>query len=122
MVRIVGQDGARWEEFDPLEFQGEYEPRVQLDITIENKKREQAAEAKELLAAFMGDMDINQQELKKLVLARAFELDPDEVQTLVQPPAMGMVDPMTGMPMDPMAGGLPPEMGAMPPPPQEMMV
>lgn len=85
MVRIVGKDGARWEEFDPTEFQGEYEPRVQLDITIENKKREMAADAKELLGAFLNDPDINQQELKKLVLQRAFNLDPDEVEILIQP-------------------------------------
>lgn len=88
MVRILGKDGARWEEFDPAEFQGEYEPRVQLDISIEQKKREDAANAKELLAAFLGDMDVNQQELKKLVLQRSFDLDPDEVELLMQPNPM----------------------------------
>jgi hypothetical protein len=102
MVRILGKDGARWEEFDPAEFQGDYEPRVQLDISIENKKQQDAANAKELLAAFLGDPDVNQQELKKLVLQRSFELDPDEVELLMQPP------------MD-MMGGLPPEMMGMPP-------
>lgn len=115
MVRILGKDGARWEEFDPAEFQGEYEPRVQLDISIENKKREDAAQAKELLAAFLNDPDVNQQELKKLVLQRSFELDPDEVELLMQPP-MGMPgDPamMGGMPAeaappDPLAGLFPP--------------
>lgn len=106
MVRILGKDGARWEEFDPAEFKGEYEPRVQLDISIENKKQQDAANAKELLAAFLNDPDVNQQELKKLVLQRSFELDPDEVETLMQPPMMGM------------EGMLPPEMmGGMPPPP-----
>lgn len=107
MVRILGKDGARWEEFDPIEFQGDYEPRVQLDIEMEARKREQARDAKEMLGAFLGDPDINQQELKKLVLQRAFDLDPDEVETLVQPPMP--MDPM----MDPM--GMPPEdMGMMP--------
>lgn len=125
MVQVVGKDGVNWEEFDPSEFQeGEYEPRVQLDITIENQKQEDAAMAKEMLAAFMGDPNINQQELKKLVLAKGFDLDPDEVQILVNPmppPGMeGMIpgmegampgmegmpteDAMLGMPMeDPMA-------------------
>lgn len=108
MVRILGKDGARWEEFNPGEFQGDYEPRVQLDISIEQKKQRDAAEAKEMLAAFMNDPDINQQELKKLVLQRSFDLDPDEVELLMQPP----MDPMA------MMGGLPPEMMAgMPPPP-----
>jgi hypothetical protein len=111
MVRILGKDGARWEEFDPSEYQdGEYEPRVQLDVTIENRKREQGAQAKELLAAFLGDMDVNQKELKKLVLQRSFELDPDEVTALMDNP-----DVMGGIP--PMGDELPPEIM---PPQQEM--
>jgi hypothetical protein len=105
MVRILGKDGARWEEFDPAEFQGDYEPRVQLDISIEQKKQQEAADAKEMLAAFLNDPDVNQQELKKLVLQRSFNLDPDEVELLMTPP-----------PMDPMAMMPPEMMGAMPPP------
>lgn len=104
MVRIVGKDGARWEEYNPEEFKyGEYEPRVQLDVTVENQKAQQANEAKEILAAFLNDPDIDQRELKKLVLARSFKLDPDEVNTLMSkreemlPPEMGL----GGMPMPP---------------------
>lgn len=114
MVRIMGKDGARWEEFDPAEFQGDYEPRVQLDISIEQKKREDAAAAKELLAAFLNDPDVNQQELKKLVLQRSFELDPDEVELLMQPmpmPMGGMLPPEMMMPEEPpnpLAGLFPP--------------
>ena len=115
MVRILGKDGAKWDVFDPQEFQFDYEPRVQLDITVQNKKAEDAARAKELLAAFLGDMDVNQQELKKLVLARSFDLDPDEVELLMTPAPM--MDPMTG-------GGVPPmqDSGMMTPMPQEDMM
>lgn len=102
MVRIIGQDGARWEEFKPAEFQGEYEPRVQLDISIENKRAQEAKEAADLLAAFRGDPAINQQALDKIVLQRAFKLDPDEVEMLLA--------------VDPMAGALPPDAGAGLPP------
>jgi len=63
MVRIVGKDGARWEQFDPSEFDGDYEPRVQLEASINNEKQREAADAKEMLGAFLGDPDINQQEL-----------------------------------------------------------
>lgn len=116
MVRIMGKDGAKWEEFDPKDFQGDYEPRVQLDITIENKRQREASEAKELLAAFLNDPEINQVELKKMVLSKSFNLDPDEVGMLVQeqPPMEQM--PMGDMP--PEMGALPPEMGAMPPMPE----
>jgi hypothetical protein len=101
MVRVVGKDGANWEEFDPSEFQGDYEPRVQLDINVQAQQQERANMAKELLGAFLNDPDVNQQELKKLVLQRAFDLDPDEVGILVQP--------IEELPPE-MMGELPPEM------------
>lgn len=120
MVRIVGKDGARWEEFDPSQFDGEYEPRVQLEASINNEKQQESADAKEMLGAFLGDPDINQQELKKLVLQRSFDLDPDEVELLIaqQDPMAGGMPGMEGLP--PEMAGLPPElmgMGAMPPEP-----
>lgn len=126
LVRIVGKDGTKWEEYDPEEYkEGDYEPRVQLEITIENQKADDAANAKEMMAAFLNDPDVNQIELKKQVLAKGFRLDPDEVEQLMQP---NPVPPAPEMPMgaDPMAGaGMPPDMmGAMPPdammPPMDM--
>lgn len=115
MVRILGKDGAKWEEFDPAEFQGEYEPKVQLDISIENKKQEEAANAKEMLAAFLNDPEINQQELKKLVLQRSFDLEPDEVQLLVQPNEMMGMMPGTGQLDNPTQGSSSGPMSDMPP-------
>lgn len=114
MVRILGKDGARWEEFDPSEFQGDYEPRVQLDISVQQKRQEDAKRAQDLLAAFLGDPDINQQELKKMVLQRSFELDPDEVESLIMP--MPPMDPMMGGDpmMDPAMAGMDPSMMGMP--------
>jgi hypothetical protein len=113
MVRIVGKDGARWEEFDPSQFDGEYEPRVQLEATINNEKDMEAANAKEMLGAFLNDPDINQQELKKLVLQKSFNLDPDEVDSLMaqqMPQGIGELPPEMGMEgMSPDAMGLPPE-------------
>ncbi len=119
MVRIMGKDGIKWEEFDPTEFQGDYEPRVQLDISIQNKKQQQATQAKDMLAAFMNSPVINQEELSKLVLQRAFDLDPDEVEVLIQAPPMQapMGSPDMGMPPDaglgaPMPLAPPPMVGA----------
>ena len=119
MVRIMGKDGIKWEEFDPAEFQGDYEPRVQLDISIQNKKHQQASQAKDMLAAFMNSPVINQEELSKLVLQRAFDLDPDEVEVLIQAPPMQppMGAPDMGMPPDagmgaPMPLAPPPMVGA----------
>lgn len=128
MVRIVGKDGARWEQFDPEEFSdGDYEPRVQLDISIENQKSQDAQQAQAMLAAFLNDQDVNQIELKKYALAKGFRLDPDEVEALMTPapappipPTPPMMPPM-GSGMPPQMASLPPQAGAMPPMPQEDM-
>lgn len=106
MVRILGKDGARWEQFDPSKFKSMYEPRVQLDITVQGKKQQLATDAANMLKAFLGDPNVNQQELTKIVLQRSFDLDPDEVQKLMVDqqsagamPGMPQVDPTTGQPM-----------------------
>lgn len=115
MVRIIGKDGARWEQFDPSEFSGHYEPRIQLEATLQNDKQKDSNNAKELLAAFLNDPDIDQVELKKMVLAKSFDLEPDEVDLLVaKNPMMG--DPM--MPEMPSEDMMLPEMGV----PMEMML
>jgi hypothetical protein len=123
MVRILGKDGVNWQEFDPSEFTGQYEPQVQLDISIQNKKEQEANEAANMLKAFLGDPNVNQQELTKLVLQRGFNLDPDEVDLLMtpQPPAPGApgaIDPTTGQPVQAAVPGMPPQPGQPPMPGQ----
>lgn len=99
MIKIVGKDGAKWEEFDPSEFKGDYQPRVQLDVRLQAEQRNEANTAKELLAALLGDQDINQHELKKLVLRRGFQLDPDEVDLLMAEQPLPGQDGMQGLDM-----------------------
>lgn len=100
MIRILGKDGARWEEFDPSEYRdGDYEPMVQLDISVQNQKTQQGNQVKELMAMFLNDPDVNQQELKKMVLQRSFDLDPDEVGQLMQV-APQMPQSSIGAPME----------------------
>lgn len=117
MVRVIGKDGAKWEEFDPSDYDGEYEPRVQLQITMENQRAEEANNGKELLGAFLGDPDLNQMELKKMVLSKSFGLEPDEVEQLFAQPdipeELPAEMPMEAMP--PMDGGMPIDPNMMPP-------
>lgn len=108
VVKIVGKAGVRWEEFDPAEFQnGDYEPRVQLSSSLESKKQLDIQKSQEMYITLMGDPQIDQTELKKMVLPKMYDLDPDEVERLIRDPAD---DPMAGMP------GATPEM-----PMEEMM-
>ena len=107
MVKVVGKEGANWQEFDPKDFQDDYEPRVQLDITVQARQQQQANNSKELLAAFLNDPDIDQPSLKKLALQRGFDLDPDEVDQLMdnQEEMMAQQDPMMGQELPPEAMG-----------------
>jgi hypothetical protein len=109
LVRVVGRDGVNWELFDPTEFKGDYEVQVQLETTVNSQKTQQANQAKEMYAAFVNDPEVNQTELKKLVLQRGFDLDPDEVQMLMAPPEQQQGSMGQMMPQDMMAqpGGQP---------------
>lgn len=113
LVRVTGRKTS-YEEFNPEEFKdGDYQPRAQLDITVQAQKNEQANNAKEMYAAFLDDPDINQTELKRTVLMRGFDLDPDEVESLLQEP-QEMLPPEIGqIPIDdtmPIEQQLPPEL------------
>ncbi len=102
VVRVVGKDGVRWEEYDPIAFTGEYDVEVQLETTVNSQKQQQALQAKEMYAAFMNDPEINQQTLKKLVLQRGFDLDPDEVDELMANEQMGMAGAPLAMEANPL--------------------
>lgn len=102
MVRVTGRE-VRYDEFNPDDYkEGEYYPRAQLDVSVEAQKQQKAQDAESLLAAFLGDEDINQVELKKIVLQRRFDLEPDEVEALVVSQTPGQ------------SGGLPPEIANIP--------
>jgi hypothetical protein len=105
LVRVIGKNGVQWQTFVPEEFIGDYDVDVQLESSINNQKDKLAAQAKEMYAAFLHDPEVNQTELKKLVLQRGFDLDPDEVQQLMATTQV----PLNGMPG--IGGG---ELGAIP--------
>lgn len=117
-VRVSGKDGTEYKELDPKLFkEGTYKPRVQLDIVVQGKKKEQSEMAKEMLGAFLNDPDVNQVWLKKKTLSAGYELDPDELAEAFEPnpaelasptPDMGTAAP-GAMPagMDMMGGGMP---------------
>lgn len=116
MVRIVGKDGVRWDMFDPNEFEGEYEPRVQLQSTVNAQKQGDVMEAKEIYLALAGDPSVNQDELKKIMLPKMFDLDPDEVTSLLAKPDLPEGMPMEGMtdPSLPVEGLVTPESSMIP--------
>lgn len=100
-VRIIGPDGVGWKDFDPNEYTGEYEPKVELDTTSKAIKIEEGQKYQQLSQMIMQDPAVNHQEFLRIFFEKAFQIDEDTIKrllTLPPPPPMGM-----GMGMDPAA-------------------
>jgi hypothetical protein len=86
MFRVVGKNGVDWQTFDPSQFKGDYEPRVKLKVTLENEKDMKTRDIKEMFSAMVGNPFVDEAALTKFVIAKGFNLEPDEASTLVKPP------------------------------------
>lgn len=85
MMRIIGKNGVDWKQFDPNMYQGDYEPRVKLKSTVDNDKQRTMRNVKEMYSALLGSPFVEQSQLTRLVISRAFDLEPDEVDLLLVP-------------------------------------
>lgn len=86
MYRIIGKNGVDWKTFDPKFFKGEYEPRVKLEATMEQNKNQKMRDLKELYSAMLGNPLVDQAGMTRLVIQKAFDLEPDEIDSLIVPP------------------------------------
>lgn len=104
MYRIIGKDGVDWATFDPKMFEGNYEPRVKLKATLENEKNAKMRNLKELYTSMLGNPLVDQAGLTRLIIEKAFDLEPDEIDDLIVPPEQlaaqaeqpGQTDPTQG--------------------------
>ena len=83
MLRVLGETGVSWETYDPEQFQGDYEPRIKLQATLQNEKAKKMRDYKEMYTAMLGSPFVNQKNLTELIMKEAFELDGDKVQKLI---------------------------------------
>lgn len=72
--RIVGKNGVYFKDYDPYEFNGEYEAYVELDSTIQAQKQEVGMKMNQVFQLFTGDQNFNQVEVKRWM---AQFIDPD---------------------------------------------
>lgn len=86
MYRIVGKDGVDWKTFDPKMFEGDYEPRIKLKATLDQEKANKMRNLKEMYTALLGNPLVDQAGMTRLVIEKAFDLEPDEVDDLIVPP------------------------------------
>jgi hypothetical protein len=106
-VRTIGPDGAEFLNFNPGEYLGDYEPRVMLDTSSAAVQEEEKQNAMMFyqMAAQMPFVD--QQQLFKMTAEKMFDIDPMEMDSLIQQqPMMGMED-MAGMEGMDMGGEVP---------------
>ncbi len=90
----VPTPGSQDTTFDPVEYVGEYEPRVELDITSNQMREKQTEEYTKIYSTMVGNPMIDQNELTRLFLTKTTDLEPDEIDKLL-PQQMGQ---MPGMP------------------------
>lgn len=83
MLRVVGEKGVDWQTFDPEMFKGDYEPRIKLQATLVQEKTKKMRDLKEMYSAMLGSPFINQHNMTRLIVRKAFDLEPDEVDGLV---------------------------------------
>lgn len=104
-VRMIGQEGVEWKNYNPGEFLGDYDVKVQLDGTARVLKEEEKQSAMQfyLMASKMPFVD--QQLLFKMTATKLFDLDRQELDKLVQPIPTVPIGP-DGQPLPP--GTLPP--------------
>lgn len=86
MYRVIGKDGVDWQMFDPNMFQGDYEPRVKLKVRLDEEKNKKMRDLKELYTAMLGNPLVEQTQLTRLIISKAFDLEQDEVDKLIVPP------------------------------------
>lgn len=73
-IRIVGKQGIYFKDYDPFEFNGEYEAYVELDQTLNAHKQEVGMKMNQVFQLFVGDPNFNQVEVKRWM---AQFIDPD---------------------------------------------
>lgn len=100
MLRIIGEKGVEWKKFDPKFFKGDYEPRIKLKSTLDNEKNMKMRDIKEMYAALLGSPYVNQPELTKLTVQKAYQLEPDEALALVTIPPAPPTDDKKDKPED----------------------
>ena len=95
-VRIISAAGIDWQQYDPKEFTGDYEPRVQLELSAKATDEKQKAVYKDFYTANLDNPFIDQMELTRFAMQKIWDLEPDEVDELFKDPREDMNFQMTG--------------------------
>jgi len=111
-VKVIGaDDGMKWRDFDPEEYSGQYEPKVQLESTTKAVRAEEGQKYALIHQMFAQSPYVNQFEFTKLYLEAMLDMNADKLKKLVvQPqenPAPPMAPPEAGQGAIQNPGGVP---------------
>lgn len=90
--------------FNPADYQGEWTPHVSLDITAEQKREQSRRDHLEAYQILIQDPTNNLTEIKKRLLPKIFDLDPEDIEAIMTAPEQA---PGMALPPDATAGTLP---------------
>ncbi len=89
-VRIVGKKGVHFKDFDPWEFNGEYEPHVELDTTIKQKQMEVGQRDNQIFLQLSDDPTgiFDPVEIKRFIIQTINpEITDEKFNAMLKPPA-----------------------------------
>lgn len=103
-VKIVGEEGNQWRDFDPEEYSGEYEPKVQLESTTKAIRQEEGQKYALIHQMFAQSPYLNQKEFAKMYLESMLNMNEDKLKRLIVDPEANPAPPI--MPEQMMGGGI----------------
>lgn len=85
-VRLIGQEGVEWKNFNPGEYLGDYDIKVQLEATANRVRETEKQNAMQFFLLASKIPTIDQNALFKRTAKTLFELDDNELRALMKTP------------------------------------
>ena len=82
VVRIVGQAGVNFKDFDPYEYSGEYEPHVKLDTTIKKAKEERGMKDNQFYQVLINNPNVPNQEAVIRLIGKSLDASDEDINSL----------------------------------------
>lgn len=90
-IRIIGPDGVEWQDYNPNDYSGEYEPKVSLESTQKVMRAEEGQKYAQAVQLVMSSPNVDQKEFLRVYLEKGLDIPEDVVKRIiVDTPPMGM--------------------------------
>lgn len=91
MIRLVGEDGVKFEKVDMARFKGEYTPMVTLDVQMRLERAEKQEAYTNAYQMIIADPSNNLQAAKEILYPKLLpDLNQDEINQIIAPQAPQM--------------------------------